>query len=351
MRDLMYLLTQRIAGFGLFCYFREMRLHGVRKVPADKAVMFLANHQNALLDPLVIAAFTPFRAYFLTRSDVFINPLVNQVFSFLRMLPVYRMRDGRDTLGKNEAIFEKCKDILHHGGRILLFPEANHNIMRRVRPLSKGFTRILFATLDTYPEMDVLLVPVGINYERAEAFPDRVAFYFGDPISSRSLYDPEEIPGSVARIRETVSEALKTQTTHIEDDQKYQEIQDYLDSLGVDYLDPAKVNEAIRAYPKASETGVGKRVTFYQKVFGGIFLFLNGPVILFWKAFLKPRIDEVEFVSTYRFAYIILVQPVFYMLLWLICYSLSSALWASLIVAGHFLVNLLYVKLGRPMKV
>ena len=146
--------------------------------------------------------------------------------------------------------------------------------------------------------MDVVLVPVGINYERAEAFPDRVAFYFGDPISSRSLYDPVEIQGSVARIRETVSEALKQQTTHIEDEGRYQEIRDYLDSLGVDYLDPVRVNIAIRGYTGSSGTGAVKGETLFHKAFRAIFLFLNGPLVLIWKGFIKPRIAEIEFIST-----------------------------------------------------
>ena len=351
MRDFMYYLTQKMACFGLFCYFREIRLHGIEKVPVNRAVMFLANHQNALLDPLVIAALTPFRAHFLTRSDVFINPVVNQVFRFLRMLPVYRMRDGRDTLGRNQAIFEQCTNILQRKGYILLFPEANHNIMRRVRPLSKGFTRILFATLEKDPEMDVLLVPVGINYENAAGFPDRVAFYFGEPISSRALYDGDEISASVSRIREEVSEALKKRTTHIEGDMDYDEKQNYLDDLGVNYLDPGQTNRVLREYPGGSKVGKQTRYTVWQKILKWLFLIINAPLLLIWKGLIKPRVDEVEFLSTFRFAYALIAQPIFYFFLWWVCHSLGNAFWASAIVSGHFLLSLLYVKLGRPAAV
>ncbi|WP_262890091.1 1-acyl-sn-glycerol-3-phosphate acyltransferase [Muriicola marianensis] len=323
-----------------------MKLYGYHKVPRNKAVMFLANHQNALMDPLVIAAFTPFRTYFLTRADIFVNPVVNQIFRFLRMLPIYRMRDGRDTLGKNEEIFMGCVRILKSGGYILLFPEANHNIMRKVRPLSKGFTRILFAALDQDADLDVLLVPVGINYENASEFPDRVAFYFDDPISSRAFYNKDDIQGSVTRIKQEVSEALQRNTTHIAPDEEYAEKLAYLDSLGLNYLDPSEAREALAKYPeKRKEENRTKRSPL-RSILKWIFYLINAPTIVIWRFFLKPRILEVEFISTFRFAYVIFVQPLFYILLWWICYTQLNALWGGLIVILHFLLSLFYVKTG-----
>jgi len=347
MKTHLYFITQKIACFGLYCYYREVQLHGMEKVPRNKPVMFLANHQNALLDPLVIASFTPFRSFFLTRSDVFTNRLFKQIFSFLRMLPIYRWRDGRDTLGKNEAIFKQCTRLLQNGEAILLFPEANHNIMRRVRPLSKGFTRILFAAFEEDPEIDIQLIPVGINYEKAEAFPDRVAFYFGDPISSRSLYNKDDLMGSVSAIKNSVSEALKVQTTHIDDINAYDQLQHFLDEVDIDYLKPGVVNEAVHNFQKGTE--LSRKTHKRKKHRGWSFLFelLNWPMLLLWRKLFKPRITEIEFVSTFRFAFAFLVQPLFYLALWWLCTVLIDPLAATAIVLGHFLFNLAYVKFGR----
>ena len=347
MNRILYDLTQKIAAFGLFCYYREIQLHGVRGVPSDKPVMFLANHQNALMDPLVIAAYTSFRTYFLTRSDIFINPLVNRIFSFLRMLPVYRMRDGRDTLERNLVIFENCTQILEEGGRILIFPEANHNIMRRVRPLSKGFIRILFAALDKDDHLYVLLVPVGINYEDASGFPDRVAFYFGQPISSRELYTQTDLQGSIVRFREAVSSALKINTTHIDEELDHDEVQDYLSSLHIDYLDPRATNEAVGQFEKNLPRPGKKDPALLALLLRTFFLMVNAPVILIWRVLLKPRILEVEFVSTIRFAYVLVAQPIFYVLLWWACAHFSNASLATAVVMGHFLFNLLFVRWGQ----
>jgi len=347
MKTYMYLITQKIACFGLYCYYKEVQLHGMEKVPRNKPVMFLANHQNALLDPLVIASFTPFRSFFLTRSDVFTNRLFKQIFGFLRMLPIYRFRDGRDTLGKNEAIFKQCTKLLQKGEAILLFPEANHNIMRRVRPLSKGFTRILFAAFEEDPEIDIQLVPVGINYEKADAFPDRVAFYFGDPISSRSLYNKDDLMGSVTSIKNIVFEALKVQTTHIDDLNDYAELQHYLDEVVVDYLKPQKANEALLNYQKGKEPSRKKQPRKKRKGWSFLFEILNWPMLLLWRKLVRPRIIEIEFVSTFRFAFVFVAQPIFYLALWWLCTALINPLAATAIVLGHFLFNLAYVKFGR----
>lgn len=347
MRTYLYLITQKIARFGLYCYYKEIQLHGMEKVPRNKPVMFLANHQNALLDPLVIAAFTPFRSYFLTRSDVFTNPMFNQIFSFLRMLPIYRMRDGRDTLGKNEEIFRQCTGLLQKGEAILLFPEANHNIMRRVRPLSKGFTRILFAALEQYPEIDVQLVPVGINYNKADAFPDRVSFYFGDPISSRNIYDPYDLKGAVTSFKNSVYEALKQHTTHIDDLDTYTELQQYLDEAAIDYLKPQEANEALYNYLKGKKLPSKSQQKKKYKVFPFLFEIFNWPMLLLWRKLVKPKIIEIEFLSTFRFAYVFLAQPFFYLVLWGLCAVLFGPMTATVIVLVHFLFNLAYVKLGR----
>ena len=61
------------------------------------------------------------------------------------MLPVYRIRDGWGNLNKNTAIFSKSALLLSEDEAVVVFPEGNHNLRRTVSPLSKGFTRVVFA--------------------------------------------------------------------------------------------------------------------------------------------------------------------------------------------------------------
>jgi len=344
MKMALYLLIQRIIRFSLYCYFREIQLHGLDEVPKNRPVVFLANHQNALLDPLIIAACTDLRSYFLTRSDVFANTCLSSFFQFLRMLPIYRLRDGRNTLAKNEAVFNKCTRLLEQRQAIFLFPEANHNLQRRVRPLSKGFTRIIASALDKNPSMELYLVPIGINYENASAFPDRVAFYFGSAISARELYDPNDLQGSIAALKERVFEGLTKGTTHIEDLEKYETIHAQLLARNANFLNPQEVNKmledtvAMTELPPNSEGRKGKPLSWYLVVL------LNAPVFLIWRLFLKNRIEEKEFISTYRYAYLFFVMPIYYGLLWLALLFLFPPVMVALLLPLHFLYNLWYVK-------
>ena len=65
-------------SIGMFFYFKRIDVFGFENIPKDKPVLFLGNHQNALLDPLLIAIKCGRFSFFLTRAGVFKKPLVIQ---------------------------------------------------------------------------------------------------------------------------------------------------------------------------------------------------------------------------------------------------------------------------------
>ena len=143
MKAVLYVAFKGLIRAGFRCYYKEIRMEDMDRVPSKGPVMLLPNHQNGLMDPLLYAAFARGKPYFLTRSDVFGNKVLKWIFEGLRMMPIYRLRDGRQTLERNQEVFERCAALFAQGEQLLLFPEANHNLRRQVRPLSKGFTRTL----------------------------------------------------------------------------------------------------------------------------------------------------------------------------------------------------------------
>ena len=181
MRSLWLHCVKIYLKIGIFFYFRSIKIIGMENVPKNKATLILSNHQNALLDALLIATQLPQFSYFLTRASVFKVPLVSRFLKSLNMLPVYRIRDGWSNLSNNNSIFETCSAVLEQKGTVVIFPEGNHNLERRVRPLSKGFTRIVFDTISTKPQIDLYLLPVGMNYENAKDYVDSAALYIGPP--------------------------------------------------------------------------------------------------------------------------------------------------------------------------
>lgn len=343
---MMYAVLKRFMQVALYCYYREIRFEGMDGVPRNRPVLLLPNHQNALLDPLLLAAYMKrARPFFLTRSDVFKGKFLEAVFEGLRMLPIYRMRDGRDTLARNQAIFERCSELLQNGEPLLLFPEANHNIKRQVRPLSKGFTRIVSLALASIPEGDLQLVAVGINYQDAAGFPDRVAYFFGQPIAAAPILRSGEEVQAVRTMIQAVTDSLAGLTTHIPAEADYESQIAALDALHPDYLQPGAVNRYLDGEAQTVPQFRRKTGVLYR-AWDAFFGLVNLPVVALWRLWMAPRVPEPEFRSTYRFGYALVAYPVYLLLL-----GATLAWWAGtgpalVAPAALFLHNLLYVK-GR----
>jgi 1-acyl-sn-glycerol-3-phosphate acyltransferase len=344
-----YKVLKGVIKVGLYAYHRKIEVHGLQNIPTQKPVLFLPNHQSALLDVLLVAVDCQRKPYFLTRSDVFGKPLLNSFFKFLRMVPIYRIRDGRDTLSKNDAIFDACAKLLNQGEAIVMFPEANHNLRRRVRPLSKGFTRVLFRALEANPDLDIQLVPVGLNYKHAQVFPDEVALYYGKPIPVLELFDETDEKKSINEIKEAVSVSLKDLTTHIAPQQDYDAISTYLEEQKANFLDPISTNGMIRDWnSKIRSPKPVHHQKIGQNLLYPIFFLVNFPVILLWKCIVRPRVWEPEFTGTLRFATALIGFLIYFSVLLLTCSWLLNLTIGLLSVFGIFLFNCVYVRHFGP---
>ncbi|MGB7395717.1 MAG: lysophospholipid acyltransferase family protein [Pricia sp.] len=355
MKNLAYRLLKLWIKSGLHLYYGRIKISGLENVPKDKPVLFLPNHQGALMDVLLIVTDCRRKPYFLTRSDVFKNPTLERFFTFLQMLPIYRIRDGRDSLGKNQAVFERCTRLFRKNQAIVMFPEGNHNRERRVRPLSKGFTRILFKALNQAPNQEIYVVPVGLNYLKNDGFPDKVTLNYGQSIQVNGLYDPNDKKSSVDRLKGIVSKHLQALTTHVGDGADYGTMIQKLDALEVNYLNPLETNAAIKAIrlrqgnrKEPSETslksapikGVG------GVVLKAIFILLNFPVLVLWNLWVKPKVWEPEFTATLRFGFALLFYPIYYVALFVILAVFWSTIPSLFVIIGIFLLNRIYVSRG-----
>jgi 1-acyl-sn-glycerol-3-phosphate acyltransferase len=152
-------------------------------VPEKDPVLFAANHSNAFLDAVVLALSLKRPIWFLVRADVFKKSWQRYLLRQLHMIPVYRIRDGIDSIEKNKETFDICARLLSHGNALLIFSEGNCRPEHRLRPLKKGTARIAFqaaAEID-WPE-NLQIIPLGINYVQHSGFRTEVMLGFGPPI-------------------------------------------------------------------------------------------------------------------------------------------------------------------------
>ncbi|MBN4070839.1 1-acyl-sn-glycerol-3-phosphate acyltransferase [Olleya sp. AH-315-F22] len=321
---------------GLFFYFKEIRLIGAKHIPRDKPVLILPNHQNALIDALLIATKCGRFSYFLTRADLFQKPFVSKLLKTLQMLPVYRIRDGWSNLRNNNSIFESCSDLLNQNEVVVVFPEGRHNLNRTVRPIKKGFTRIVFDTLEKYPNIDIQLIPVGINFSNAERFPDSTSIYFGKPIEAKSfvLGNRNE---DVLNLKKNIQLEISKLTTHIPTE-GYKETIKKLDALNVDYLNPKAVNKCIVNNFEDCKQKPKTNLNWLRSLLKGLLILNILPPYLIWKFIAQPKIKELEFTATLRFAIAITLVPIY---LLIICFVLASVFTPTIGLAYVFFVLLL----------
>ena len=171
-------------------FYRRLEVRGLEKIDQNKPIILAPNHQNALIDALIVAISLKQQPVFLARADIFEKDFIQAILRFLRMLPVYRIRDGFDSLKKNEAIFDQCVNYLGDKNTLILFPEGNHGERRHFRPLKKGLGRIAFEAEKKHNfELGLQIIPIGIDYQDYRKFRGRASIRIGDPIEMSSLRD------------------------------------------------------------------------------------------------------------------------------------------------------------------
>ena len=300
--------------------FRKRRLINKGRMPKKDPVILVLNHQNGLVDALMVAPVVQRPVYFMTRADVFNNPAVGRFLRSLNLIPIYRLRDGRDKLAKNEEILKECATILANGGALQIFPEGNHHTDRRVRGFRNGFINIAFLALEHNPNLPLKLVPIGLNYDSRELFAARVNINIGEPIDVRDFYDPENPKDATKKLNDVVSAQIKKLTTHVEPKEDYKEVLAKLEDEGIDFLDPDVANELIKSKRFTGSKAIHKKKTLGGLVVYYLFTILNIiPLALWWSR--KKKIKDAAFIATMRFVFVMVVFPIFYLLVgWIIAH-------------------------------
>lgn len=214
----MYVFFRFWIKLGIKLFYRRIEIHGFDDYPKSGPILLAPNHQNAFMDALIPAVFAPRPIYFLVRADVFNNRFARWLFNSFNMMPVYRQRDGFANLAKNDEVFEKCAEILRSNGTLLVFPEAGHLGVRRLRNLSKGFTRIVFGALEEHEDLDIQIVPLGLNYSNYQDSQSRLIVNFGKPlaVSDYAELHKENPAKAMTALRAEVQDRLEREIIHIE---------------------------------------------------------------------------------------------------------------------------------------
>jgi hypothetical protein len=239
-------------------------------------------------------------------------------------------------MDKNYEVFNQCVEVLHKNGAIEIFAEGEHHLNRRIIPLRKGFARIILSTLQKYPDTEIQIVPVGLNYDSRLNYPSSVSIIYGKPILANSYFDTENPDLTFSQIINVVTEALKKLTIHIEDIEKHDSIIEKLEKAGVDYLNPDEANKMVENIDHLKPVNQTKKINWFLPIH--LLTKLNSFIPLLIWGNIKKGISDIIFTNTFRFALIAALFPLVYLFQSIIlCYFFGKSVAISYLLISIFL--------------
>lgn len=222
-----YSLLHHYVGFVVKLSYSRILHIGKENIPEDGAVIFAPNHTNTLMDALVMLDMDRKPKVFVARADIFKNRKLAKIFTFLKIMPIMRRRDGIQAVRKNQETIEKAVDVLKDRIPFCIFPEGTHQAKYSLLPLSKGIMKIAFQAQKQMPETPLYIVPVGVTYGNFFRFRSTVRLHFGQAINVRSFMTerPHLVPQELMNaMRETLTDRLLSTLLYIPNDDDYNAI-------------------------------------------------------------------------------------------------------------------------------
>lgn len=214
-----YALLKSVAGFWHNnVFYRKVIVMGRENINPDDPLIFAPNHQNALMDALAVLFTHSGQQVFLARADIFRKKMIAAMLYFLKILPVYRLRDGFSSLKANDEIFLKTIDVLKNKNGLVILPEGDHAGFRRLRQLKKGICRVAFQSDEaTGFTLNIKLIPVGIEYSHYTRFRQVLTVVYGKPIEVSEYYEIYKVSPERAlnELRSRLSDEMKSNMIHI----------------------------------------------------------------------------------------------------------------------------------------
>ena len=318
---------------------KKIIVNGKENIPKKGAILFMANHPNGLIDPLIITTNNPRTNYFLTRAASFKKPLVRWFLNSLNLIPIYRIRDGVNQLNKNKEVFERCFNLLDNQKALMIFPEGSHDKRRTVRSLSKGFSRIVFGAIERNPKLQIQIIPVGITYQDSSGYPFKVSLNYGTPILANDFYKSNLNHSDIKEIKDVISDQLKTLSVHIPLTEEYGKLIEKLSSANIDFTKVDEVNSMIQSNIIIKRDRRINLVKFLKPI-----VILNSFIPwLFWK-YVKNKVTDFEFISTFKFGVGSLTVIPFFLMNSYIIYNLFTLKSSIIYFSCNILILLLYSK-------
>ncbi len=234
-----YWTLKKYIQFADWLIYNKVIVNGLEKIPKNKPIIFSPNHQNALSDPMAILLNTKFQPVWLARADIFKNKTAAAILKFLKIMPVYRMRDGKENLSKNDVTFTDSVKVLENNFSLGLFPEAAHSGKRQMLVHKKAVPRIVFmAEEKSNQKLDIQIIPTGIYYSHYWKFNRDLIVNFGNPIPGNEYTEAfkQNESAAILLLRQRILDEMQALVLEIKSQKYYSDFETIREIYGKHYL-------------------------------------------------------------------------------------------------------------------
>lgn len=197
---MLYQLLRRTAAIALRWYYADVAVQGRERVPRNGPLLILANHPNALIDPLLVGTAVDRRVLLTAKATLFEQPALGLLLRSVGVVPLRRAKDElRDgvaspaTPERNAYAFQLVTAALRAQQVVLIFPEGISHDDSTLAPMKSGAARM---ALQARSEgvTDIRLLPMGLVFEEKEQPDSRVLVRVGEALDlDRWLAERETI--------------------------------------------------------------------------------------------------------------------------------------------------------------
>ena len=221
---MIYGLLRWITGIALHWFYSDIRIVGKEKIPVGGPLLIAVNHQNALVDSLIVGWLVPRPISMTAKATLADNPFIAILFRILHVVPLRRVSDEAQRSNglpvdrsRNAGAFKEILNLLGRNGAVLIFPEGKSHNEIGLEPLKTGLARLALQARDKSAIKGLKILPLGLVFEDKGTPSTVVGARVGQVIEMDSWPDKDhtKLTEEIADRLRAVSEEAGLPQTHL----------------------------------------------------------------------------------------------------------------------------------------
>ena len=215
-------LLRKIVRRLIRLYYPVIHISNPDRLPDKGATLYIANHSNSLIDPVIIGITSNRPVRFLAKAPLFKTPVLGRVMKAIGMIPAYRGQDDKSSssVRRNVESLNVAGENLAKGLPMGIFPEGKSHDLVHMEQVKTGAARIAQRAVElTDGVAPVWIVPLGLNFEDKPRFRSRLWVSVAEPVDA-AVWFKEHKGNEKQAMRELTNildERLKSVMIHLDD--------------------------------------------------------------------------------------------------------------------------------------